>query len=338
MDYREQIQTLVVEPGVTTLGWSSFQGCSALHQVYLPETLVSLEYGALAFCTALESIYLPTSLQVVGIAAFIGCSGLVHLTIPPNTTTIEDSAFINCANLRSLSLPQTVHYVGSAAFKNCSALSTIYYQGNSNNRYSMAINGSYNSRFTTATWQYNSYTPESPPQWPETPQIPDWAISYTDFVANGIMPDISVDNYDHATPRDMVAFSLYNMVGNGVILEQHPFLDVTNYDHAISWCDANHIMNGTGDALFSPDTPVTREQMAVILWQSAQVLGKDSQSEGDFLPQFHDQASVSPWASDAMSWAVDKGLLHGNENYLYPGNSITRAEVAVMLYNFNEMM
>lgn len=290
-------------------------------------------------------MYLPSSLQVIGIAAFAGSSKLSHLTAPQGLTTIEDSAFINCSALSTLTLPSSLNYVGAAAFKNCSSLSTINYEGTWNNRTSIALNGSYNSRFNSASWKYSNYTPDVAPEWPETPeipqedstpQIPDWALTFTDFVANGIMPDISGENYDNPTHRGLMAFCLYNMLGNGVILEPHGFEDVWEYDEAISWCRGNHIMDGVSDTEFSPDTPVTREQMAVILWQCAQVLGKDVQTTttGDF----HDQEMISSWAVEAMAWAVENDLIHGNENYLYPSHTITRAETAVMLYNFHQMM
>lgn len=337
--YREQIQTLIVEPGVTTLGWSSFQWCSALTQVFLPDTLISLEYGALAYCSALESLYLPSSLKIIGIASFVGCTNLRHLTAPQGLTTIEDSAFIHCSGLVSLTLPKSLQYIGAYAFKDCSALSTIYYEGNATTRASLSLNGSYNSRFTSATWHYNNYTPDIPPELPQldtAPQIPDWARPFTDFVANGIMPDISGENYDSPTQRGLMAFCLYNMLGNGVLLEPHHFVDVWDYDDAISWCYGNQVMSGVSDTEFSPDTPVTREQMAVMLWQCAQALGKEVDVPST--PDFYDQEMISSWAVDAMAWAVDQNLMYGNENYLYPGNTITRAETAVMLYQFYEMM
>lgn len=335
--FRPEIQTLVVEEGVSTLGWSSFYGCSQLTEVYLPESLESLEYGAFAYCSALSSISLPPNLHTIGIAAFVACTSMTSLVVPQTVTSIEDSAFIDCFALRSISIPASLSYVGSSAFKNCNALSTVYYEGNSSQRSQIWVKNYYNSKLTGASWQYYNYTAPVLPEAPNpVPEIPDWAKLYTDFVANGIMPDISGENYDEATPRGLIAQSLYNMVGNGVPASPHSFTDVSEYDGAISWCDENNIMNGFGDGIFSPNTPVTREEFASILRQTALVFGKDTAVELSVLDGFADVGEISSWANSGMAWAVSQKLMSGSENFLLPRKSISRAEVAVMLYQFHE--
>lgn len=82
---------------------------------------------------------------------------------------------------------------------------------------------------------------------------------------------------------------------------------------------------------FEPDSPVTREQIAAILYQYARLAGLDTAPRGD-VDAFTDGASVSPWAEEAVSWALGSGLLAGSgDGTLSPGGQATRGEAAAML-------
>ena len=89
-------------------------------------------------------------------------------------------------------------------------------------------------------------------------------------------------------------------------------------------------MAGT-EAGLEPDRPVTREELAAILYRYAGLCGLDMESRGE-LDAFADGGTVSPWAREAVAWAVDAGLLAGNgDGTLSPGGQTTRAEGAAML-------
>ncbi|MGN1329286.1 MAG: leucine-rich repeat domain-containing protein [Eubacterium sp.] len=108
-EYREEITTIVVGEGITTIGTASFYLCTALTSVSLPSTLKTIsggtaDYGAFRECTALENITLPSSL-----------------------TTIEAMAFKGCSALKSITFPDSLTSLGSAAFRECTALSTVTY-------------------------------------------------------------------------------------------------------------------------------------------------------------------------------------------------------------------
>lgn len=111
------------------------------------------------------------------------------------------------------------------------------------------------------------------------------------------------------------------------------------YAKAVAWASTNGIVNGVGNNKFNPNGPVTREQLALILFGYSKMQGCDV-SGGVTLAGFADQSKVSAWAFDAMSWAVGEGLLSGTikngQPYLQPKASATRAQVATILMAYIE--
>lgn len=102
------------------------------------------------------------------------------------------------------------------------------------------------------------------------------------------------------------------------------------YADAVSWATEQGIVTGTSQTAFSPDESVTREQMAALLYRYA---GEPS-AAGD-LSAYADADSVSAYASDAMAWCVENGVLNGTDgSRLEPAASATRAEVAAVLQRF----
>lgn len=114
------------------------------------------------------------------------------------------------------------------------------------------------------------------------------------------------------------------------------FSDVAKTDwyySAVSWCSQTGLMSGTGSG-FLPNTPLTREQLALVLRQYAKYAGLDTET-GTALSRFTDGSSASVWARDGLEWAVAQGLLTGYDNgSLKPANGITRCELAAVLRTF----
>ena len=93
-------------------------------------------------------------------------------------------------------------------------------------------------------------------------------------------------------------------------------------------------MTGYGDGRFGPNDPITREQMATILYRYAQTKGQGFQGLLSFRLDFPDAGDVSDWATEAMSWMVMNGVINGKDGKLAPGGSASRAEAAAMLMRF----
>ena len=109
------------------------------------------------------------------------------------------------------------------------------------------------------------------------------------------------------------------------------------YYQAVAWCAQEGLMGGSG-AGFLPNNPLTREQLALVLYQYANYAGLDT-SRTQSLIGFSDGVSASSWARDGLGWAVANGLLSGySDSTLRPGNGISRAELAVVLRTFCQTM
>ena len=144
---------------------------------------------------------------------------------------------------------------------------------------------------------------------------------------------------DLTTSRGMIVTILYRLAGSPAVSGGSAFSDVFQsdwYATGVAWASANGIVSGYTDGTFHPNDPITREQMAAILYQYARIQGKLDDSRAD-LSIFSDLDSLSAYAKEPMSWAVAQGLFSGvSADTLAPGGSTTRAQAAVILTAFSK--
>ena len=189
-------------------------------------------------------------------------------------------------------------------------------------------------------------TPSEPeePTWPfeDVTEGEDWFYDAVAYVyENGIMAGTSETTFEPGMllDRAMAAQLFYNLEGRPAVTGDSAFSDVASSHwavDAITWAAQNDIVAGIGGGLYDPDTDVTREQFAVMLYKYARFKGYDLTATGD-LTQFPDAGSISSWAETALSWANGKGLINGNEDgTLAPGGTATRAQAASILANFDQ--
>lgn len=94
----------------------------------------------------------------------------------------------------------------------------------------------------------------------------------------------------------------------------------------------NGYVNGTSAASFSPESTISRQQMAVLLFRFAQANGYDNGGRAA-LTGFPDAGSVSDYAAETLQWAVAGGIIGGtSQGTLNPQGTATRAQFAAMLY------
>ena len=124
-----------------------------------------------------------------------------------------------------------------------------------------------------------------------------------------------------------------------------PFNDVPRgqwYTDAIWWAKITGVVSGTSATTFDPSGEITREQLAVILYNYTKQFAPGSLTEAGSLAGFPDAGSVSSWARTEMAWAVGNGLISGTGSggvaYLSPKGSATRAQVAAILMRFEQAM
>lgn len=170
--------------------------------------------------------------------------------------------------------------------------------------------------------------------------ITAWYHEAVDYaLENGMMSGYGsgVFGPNNSLSRAMLCQILYNLEDRPAT-GQSAFDDVANtawYADAVTWANANGIVSGYGDGCFGPNDAITREQLATILWRYAQFKGYDTTQGGMAIREFSDYETISDYAVDAMTWAVNTGVVGGYEDKtLRPRNGATRAQVAQMLMNF----
>lgn len=170
----------------------------------------------------------------------------------------------------------------------------------------------------------------------------DWFFQSVQYVcAHGIMNGSSGNSFapQDKTTRGMIVTMLYRYDGSPAVSAQCPFQDVAAdkyYRKAIIWAAENQIVGGLGGDRFGPDEPVTREQLAAILYRYANYKGYDTQRSVE-LAKFADRNDVGSYAVNAVKWAVADGLLSGvSATELQPKGFAIRAQVAAILMRFCE--
>ena len=149
-------------------------------------------------------------------------------------------------------------------------------------------------------------------------------------------------NPDGTTSRAMIVTMLYRMEGEPEVTSGNTFSDVPNgtwYTKAVTWAQANGIVNGVGNNKFAPTADLTREQLVTILQRYVAYKDIDtSAGEAAELVGYSDVDAIAEWAAPAFRWAVDAGIINGTGNgKLSPKTNASRAQVATMLMRFDVM-
>ena len=118
-DRKSEIKKIVIESGVTTIGYSAFTGCTSLTDVVIPDSVTCIDNNAFLRCTNLSEISLPDSVIRLGSGVFEDCTNLKSVRLPQNLTSIPYRFFFGCSRLKSISLPDSVTRIGEAAFGFC---------------------------------------------------------------------------------------------------------------------------------------------------------------------------------------------------------------------------
>ncbi len=169
-----------------------------------------------------------------------------------------------------------------------------------------------------------------------------WAFDAICYVYDkGLMNGVGGGAFapEQSLDRAMLVTILYRLDGEGSAGGENSFSDVAAgswYADAVLWASQNGIVNGYGGGVFGPADPVTREQMAAILYRYARHKGYDTGGAAD-LGGYADASNISAYAEQATRWAVSQGLITGDSaDTLSPAGKATRAEAAAILMRFCE--
>ena len=179
--FRDQITSVVVSPGVTSIGNLAFTRFSKLIHVDIADSVVSIGEGVFSECDSLTNITVPQSVTYIGVNAFnsctnlssitlstnnitsirshtfSGCSKLSSIVIPDGVTSIQSGAFFNCTKLTSITIPGSVTSIGSNVFTGCTSLNDIRYSGTSES----VISALSDYVPTLVTFDYGDKVPEA---------------------------------------------------------------------------------------------------------------------------------------------------------------------------------
>ena len=146
---------------------------------------------------------------------------------------------------------------------------------------------------------------------------------------NMFQPDLTLT-------RAMLVTILYRYAGEpeaeGVSFNDVPLN--TWYTDAVTWAADAAIVNGIAPGIFDPNSNITREQLATIMYRYAEAFGYDTSAAGSIIA-FRDSAYISDWAQTALIWTIGAGIIGGrDDNTLDPGGFATRAEAAAIIERF----
>ena len=187
----------------------------------------------------------------------------------------------------------------------------------------------------------------------DMPAPDSWAHAGLDYcIYSGYINGLSATTVDPSgtCTRAQLVCILYRIQGEPKVVEGYeldklraPFDDVPRgqwYTNAILWAKLTRIVNGTSATTFDPSGQITREQLAAILYRYTAKYAPDATGNAASLADYPDAGSVSAYARDAMAWAVGNGLIkglpHDKTDYLEPGGSTTRAQVATILMRYKQ--
>ncbi len=121
----KSITEVIIENGVTSIGFSAFRDCTSLTSVTIPDSVTSIGYEVFWGCTSLTSVTIPDSVTEIGCYAFEDCTSLTSVTIPDGVTSIGGSTFSGCTSLTSITIPDSVTIIAVGAFYGCESLTEI---------------------------------------------------------------------------------------------------------------------------------------------------------------------------------------------------------------------
>lgn len=192
-------------------------------------------------------------------------------------------------------------------------------------------------------------TPEPEPEKPlidaYTDIDPDaWYADAVNYVLNkGLMTGVAADQFapHDVTSRAALLTILWSHAGKPVVRSTVHFTDLPDnswYTEAVRWAASEGLTSGYEDGSFGASDPLTREQLATMLYRYEQNRGGGFSGMWMFLLRYEDAAQISDWAYEPLCWMTMNGVISGKDNNLLdPAGFASRAETAQMLMKYLEL-
>ncbi|MBQ7499578.1 MAG: leucine-rich repeat protein [Clostridia bacterium] len=329
----DELETVNIPASVEYIGSRVFYGCHNISEINVD--------GENRYYTSREGIVYSKDMTAIERMPEGKTTGT--FTVPDTVDTICETAFRGCETLKSVSIPKSVTLIGDHAFFRCEALEKVYYEGSEEEWKNITIKEG-NGPLLEAKVYFNGETDS------------DVVISFEDVPENCWFYDAvkkcfakgymigtgdNIFSPDMELTRAQTVQILAKVAGAELdgIVPSGGFADVPEnawYAQAVEWAVRNGVTIGTGGGRFSPDDPVTREQLAVFLKAAAKMLGVDTSTDMIAF-DYTDNDQISPWAADAVRWAISAKLMTGTTGTtISPGAAATRAQTAVIIAAFLE--
>ena len=204
----------------------------------------------------------------------------------------------------------------------------------------------YEHEFTYKGLKSNKIKFTVDPNWKFTDVYSDsnnWQYKAVSYVSGkGYMNGKTSDVFgaDQTLTRAEMVVTLYSIAGKPKVSYKSTFSDVAKgkwYTNAIMWAYNKKIISGNPDGTFGVDDNITREQLALMLYNFAKVQGKSVKGSSS-VSKYKDSKKIDSWAKTAIQWSVYSGIMSGKSSEtLDPLGSATRAEAATMIIKYNSL-
>ena len=361
-----------IREGTTLMGVDAFE-MSAITSVKFPSTLKSISKLGFYWCENLNNVVIPSNIKEIGDNAFSWCESLSNLTIEEGVEHIGEAAFFRCNNLNEVTIPKSVTQIDMHAFgwdyvndydvRNENLVIKAY-SGSAGEQYArdngfkciLLDTGEVIEKGEPTAAADDRYVCEEKGDKCAVKRFKDLKSADGDpdhygiefCLDNGIMNGTGADafNPDDNITRAQFATMFYRFAGSPETSESSKFTDLTQdwYKKPIAWAAANGVITGTSASTFSPDEPVTREQIAAIFYRYAQAKGLDvSLDDSDIVSAisgYNDYSDISDYAKIPVAWCFKENImfihsLNGYEYAIYPKVAPTRADTATMFSKFS---
>lgn len=334
--FRDQITSVVVSPGVTSIGnlaftrfsklihvdiadsvvsigEQAFSDCSRLTDITVPQSVTYIDANAFDSCTKLSSITLSTNnITSIRPHTFSGCSELSSIVIPDGVTSIQSGAFFNCTKLTSITIPSSVTSIGSNVFTGCTSLNDIRYSGTSESVI-FALSGYVP---TLVTFNYGDKVPEAERmitvsvKTGETLTAPTTLPTVSGYKFKGWLTKDD-EPYDF-TGAPTGRFTLYANWEKIPEPKPEPKPDPTPETYTLTVKGGTFTYNG-GEAMTSASVPVDAE-VKVTLNQSAVPEGM----------------VFDLWAMDEASLLGNPAVAYNEESFTIPAGSVAKGSIVTV--------
>ena len=230
---QDQIQSVVIEEGVTSVGeYAFYLYYDKLTTVTLPDSLTVISDNAFDKCKSLTTINMSKNVEMIGTEAFRECKSLRSVVLPETLKRIEDQAFYACDSLTVITIPAGVEYISeSSSFSKSNKLTAVNVADE--NAYYASVDGVLYNKDKTILLAYPSGKTDSSFTVPETVhKIYHSAFSYNELIRSIIVPGSveSIDYYAFSNCKNLKSISFSEgliSLGNGVFSKCSTLSSVT---------------------------------------------------------------------------------------------------------------